>query len=326
MSFDISVVICTHNPRVDYLTRVLNALKAQSLPKHQWELILIDNASKEALADNWDLSWHPSSRHCREPELGLTPTRLRGIKEAQAEVILFVDDDNVLDANYLESSLEIAQKRAYLGAWGGQIRPEFEIAPPEWTRGFWNLLCIREVDNDRWSNQSHVECIPWGAGLSVRRTVAQFHSDVLARHPVRRQLDRRGTSLASGGDVDLALSACDAGFGMGVFRSLSLVHLIPACRLEPAYLLRLAYGIDYSSHLLNFVRSGVRPPRASFLGLANLYASMMFKNKYERGRFRAVRKALRDARQAIASLGAFDQVGPHGTVSTVARFLSSRFS
>ena len=45
----ISAIICTHNPRPDYLRRVLDALKAQTLPKEQWELLLIDNASKVAI-------------------------------------------------------------------------------------------------------------------------------------------------------------------------------------------------------------------------------------------------------------------------------------
>src|SRR5438045_2554303 len=88
---DISVVICTHNPRPDYLRRVLEALRNQTLPKKQWELLLIDNASSEPVAGNWDLKWHPNARHIGEYELGLTPARLRGIKESCGELLVFVD-------------------------------------------------------------------------------------------------------------------------------------------------------------------------------------------------------------------------------------------
>src|ERR1022692_4717847 len=97
-----SVIICTHNPRPDYLRRTLDALKAQTLPKEQWELLLIDNASKEPLADTWDLSWHPQARHIREEALGLTRARLCGISQSKGELLVFVDDDNVLSADYLE--------------------------------------------------------------------------------------------------------------------------------------------------------------------------------------------------------------------------------
>ena len=45
MSVRVSVVICTYNPRMDYLERVLEGLSKQSLPVRQWELVVIDNAS-----------------------------------------------------------------------------------------------------------------------------------------------------------------------------------------------------------------------------------------------------------------------------------------
>src|ERR1700685_2968773 len=104
----ISVIICTHNPRTDYLRRVLEALDKQTFPKEDWELLLIDNASKERLADVWNLSWHPIARHVRENELGLTAARLRGIAEARADILIFVDDDNVLRSDFLANTLEIS--------------------------------------------------------------------------------------------------------------------------------------------------------------------------------------------------------------------------
>ena len=58
---DISVIVCTHNPRPDYLRRVLDALYAQTLPKTDWELILIDNANDMPLPDTWATVRAPSS-------------------------------------------------------------------------------------------------------------------------------------------------------------------------------------------------------------------------------------------------------------------------
>jgi hypothetical protein len=57
----LSVVICAHNPRPELLTRVLRALRRQSLTLGCWELLLIDNASHTRLADDWDLYWERSS-------------------------------------------------------------------------------------------------------------------------------------------------------------------------------------------------------------------------------------------------------------------------
>ncbi len=68
--FDISVIICTHNPRPDYLGRVLEALKAQTLSKDQWELLLIDSASDDPIAGRVDLLWQPNAKHIRETAIG----------------------------------------------------------------------------------------------------------------------------------------------------------------------------------------------------------------------------------------------------------------
>jgi glycosyltransferase involved in cell wall biosynthesis len=62
---DLTVVICTHNPRQDYLDRVLHALQVQTLAVDRWELLVIDNASKLSVANRIDVSGHPHSRCLR---------------------------------------------------------------------------------------------------------------------------------------------------------------------------------------------------------------------------------------------------------------------
>ena len=76
----LSVIVCTHNPRRDYFIRVLDALRNQTLPKDQWELIIVDNASKVPLASEWDLSWHPNGRLLWKASL-VWPQRVGGACE-----------------------------------------------------------------------------------------------------------------------------------------------------------------------------------------------------------------------------------------------------
>src|SRR5580698_4641162 len=114
----VSVIICSHNPREDYLRRVLDALKAQTLPAKDWELLLVDNASKEPLAGRFNLSWHPNARHVREDKTGLTHARLCGIAEAKGDLLVFVDDDNVLRSDYLQACLKLSAARPDIGAFG----------------------------------------------------------------------------------------------------------------------------------------------------------------------------------------------------------------
>ena len=252
---ELSVIICTHNPKANYLERTLAALKAQTLPKVHWELLLVDNASAPALANLYDLSWHPRSRIILEAELGLTPARLRGVTEAEAPLLCFVDDDNVLDESYLEQALEIAQKRPDLGCFGGRIVGEYEEAPPPWFDRYQNMIAVRPLDRDQWSNfYDYSEATPCGAGMCVRQEVAHRYRDICMDSALRLMLDRKGNSLASSGDLDLAYTAIDMGFGVGRFVSLSLLHIIPKLRTSIDYLTRLAESTEESNIYLRHVR------------------------------------------------------------------------
>jgi len=251
----ISVITCTHNPRQDYLDKVLKALIAQTLPIDQWEFLLIDNASDRPLAAEIDLTWHPNACHIREETLGLTPARLRGIQEAQSELLIFVDDDNVLDPEYLEIALQISQQWHMLGAWGGEIQGEFEQTPPDWVIPYLDRLGIRELQRDQWSNLLHQhETTPCGAGLCVRRSVAYQYNKMVQRDSKRAELDRKGKKLTSCGDTDLAFTACDIGLGTGLFKILKLTHLIPSNRLQEDYLLNLVENLEYSHRILDSFR------------------------------------------------------------------------
>ena len=96
--------------------------------------------------------------------------------------------------------------------------------------------------------------------------MAHFYADLHANGQRAFVMDRNGSSLISGGDVDLASCACDIGLGVGLFASLKLSHLIPSERLTEDYLLRLTEGIGYSGVILESFRpsaSSLAPRRWS---------------------------------------------------------------
>jgi glycosyl transferase family 2 len=295
----LSVIICTHNPRPDPFRRCLSALEAQTFPRRNWELILVDNASAPDKAPRPDLSWHPQARLVLETQLGLTPARLRGIREATGDLLIFVDDDNVLEVDFLETALRIAEQKPFLGSWSGQCRPEFEEPPPEWIRRYWGNLAIREFANDVWSNLPRLpESMPCGAGLCVRREVAQSYLHLHESGKRSFQFDRTGGSLISGGDNDMAACACDIGLGVGLIASLKLTHLIPPERLTIDYFERLAEGIHYSSTLLDADR-GIRVGERTALGRAADFVRIM---RLEQPHRRILRAAFRGRDRALQQL------------------------
>jgi glycosyltransferase involved in cell wall biosynthesis len=282
---ELSVAICSHNPQKDYLLRVVNALKGQSLPCQLWDLVVIDNASKSPIREWLDVSWHPSARHIQEDKVGLTNARLRAIKETAGNVIVFVDDDNVVGADFLKHAQRIGQKNSFLGAWGGRITAEFEKKPDEWTKRYWNLLAIRDVKEALWSNDPEAWWSqPCGAGLCIRRNVAVEYARQLATDAFRRSLDRTGTSLMSTGDTDMVLTARAIGLGWGVFPDMEVTHIIPSFRLSERYLLRLVEAMA-TSQVIQQVRSG-RSTEEPARRFRQLYVSVRL----------AIRAGLREAR------------------------------
>lgn len=245
----ISVVLPTRNPHGPRLRETLAGLAAQTLPRRDWELVIVDNGSMPPLAPATEPRLGElAARIIVEPNPGLTPARLAGIRAAVGEIIVFVDDDNVLAPDYLAHVVHHFAATPSLAAAGGPVVPRWESPPPEWTREFWGLLALRELGT-KIEIARGAAGAPWpafapvGAGLVVRRSHALIYADTLAHDPVRSALDRRGTHLGSGGDNDLVFTVLHAGGDVAYIPELRVVHLIPASRLEARYLARLNEGI-----------------------------------------------------------------------------------
>jgi glycosyltransferase involved in cell wall biosynthesis len=247
----VSVVICSHNPRPDHIAEALAALAAQTLPYWDWELLLIDNASSIALAGLYDLSWHANARHIREDRLGVTHARMRGMREAKADLLVFVDDDNVPDSRYLSNAVEAFNADPVLGAAGGKLIPRYETKPPPWFAHLGiSLACCDygdELIEMTWPQgdareRAYPAQAPVTAGLAIRRKAWTAYLEDAQPDPVRVALGRRGRELTSGEDNDIVMCLLGRGWKLAYLPQLRLDHLIPAHRLSPQYLERYAYS------------------------------------------------------------------------------------
>lgn len=293
MSLSLSVIVCTHNPRADYLAHTLDGLRAQTLPRQNWELIIVDNASREPIDGIADLGWHPQSSIHSEPTPGLTVARLRGIAAARAPLIVFVDDDNALAPDYLAQAAELAEAWPRLGVFGcGTYTPDWEKEPAADIRPLLSYLAVHRAPGDRWSNlPGDWGATPAGAGLCVRAQVAQRYAELVRNDPRRRWLGRIEGQLTGCEDFDIAYTALDLGFGTGVFVRLAITHFMPASRVRPEYLLRLAEGHAYSMVILQALRSSV--PLVAPRGLISRLRAFRYRRTLG-----PVERQLHDARSA----------------------------
>jgi hypothetical protein len=285
----VSVVICSHNPRSDYLQLTVDGLRAQTLGIEKWELLLVDNASAEPIEPRFDLSWHPRARCVVESTVGLTHARVRGIRETEADILVFVDDDNVLAPDYLETALDLGHGHVFLGAWGGKSVGIYETDPPDFCLHHAHMLAVRDVGEDYWSNTTEdFRSVPCGAGMCVRRAVVELWLADLENRSAAFKLGRSGKNLGACEDGHLALMSGQLGLGTGVFSRLCLHHLIPKERMTLEYFIRLAAGHAYSFNMLRHL-----------LGQQPLQDSRSFPERmldlYRRRRMPAADRAIEEA-------------------------------
>lgn len=253
---------------------MISSLQVQSYPRGQFEILLIDNASRPSIR-SWLAPELLSWVHLHEErELGLVHARKAGLHNAKGELILFVDDDNLLAPNYLEIAWEIGRRHPQLGVWGGQIRGEFETAPAAWTEKYVGFLGLREFTQEVTSTTfTSPQFSPIGAGMCVRRPVLQRYIRTCDADPRHFILGRKGRSdggsahpLMACEDFDICWEATEMGLTIGLFPQLVLTHLIPAVRLQEPYLLRIVEGIWTSRCVFEYLRLGkVQTPLRSDL-------------------------------------------------------------
>lgn len=244
----LSVIIPTYNPCISRLRQTVQGLQLQSLPPDEWELIIVDNNSSNDFMRQLELDWHPSAKIVCEPKQGLTYARLKGFREAAAGIIVMVDDDNVLNSNYLETVLSILHAHPKIAAIGGKTVPVFETPPPAWLYEFYGSLALRDLGGvpviSRWQN-IYPYGAPIGAGMGLRRKAMASYMQKIAsgRGSVS---DRRGDSLSSGGDNDMVIEILKSGWQVGYFPELELQHIIPPQRMTVKYLARLLHNTNRS--------------------------------------------------------------------------------
>lgn len=280
---DLTVALCTRNPRRDYLDRVLSALREQTLSVERWELLLVDNASAVSLRETVDLGWHPRARHIFEARVGFYPAKHRAIREAVGEIMVYVDDDNVLDPNYLQTALGLFGSNPRFGCVSGTQRPEYEIQPPAWFRGeYESWIAVRSIKRDLFSNFWHPMSEPCGAGMVVRRNLI-LPIAIRSENNNQSLFERRlGVRPAAGEDVEFSHAALDAGFFVGQTPSLRLTHLIGASRLDERYLFGLYRNNIATGSWLSARRAKGRVISMSFREALKELTKLLFKDRIGR--------------------------------------------
>jgi glycosyltransferase involved in cell wall biosynthesis len=239
---DVTVAICTHS-NAALLEGMLAHLALQRVSTGmRWEVLVVDNASTDdtpqVLAAAAASGSFPELRTVREPTLGLSAARRTAVAAASADLIAFVDDDCLLDPDWVDRAVRFARTTPRAGAFGGKVVLEW-LAPPTPLA----LACawaLAQQDHGPAPRRVHETggFSLVGAGLVLRREALEQSGWIEAG----RMPGRVGKMLSAGDDAEISLRIREAGWELWYEPAMQMKHLMPPARMEPSYLARLHRG------------------------------------------------------------------------------------
>lgn len=230
----VTVAIPTYN-RADFLRQTLAGIARQQFPRDHFEVIVIDNNSTDhtrAVVAEFAEA-RPAPRYVREEQQGLDYARNRAIAEARGEVIVFGDDDILVQPDWLAQMAvpllaDAASRR--IGAVGGEVVPVFPDGLPDWVREWHAPLAFRPDAGPLEARHS-----PMGANLAfpawVFEKLGRFHT----------ALDRAAGNYFSGGDSEMIRRVRAAGLEVWFAPAAAVQHQMPASRTTFRYARRHAF-------------------------------------------------------------------------------------
>lgn len=124
----VSVIIPTYN-RKDLLRETLNSLAQQTYPKDHFEVILVDDGSTDGTAAIAAEAFPFVLRYFWQSNQGDAAARNLGAQQSQAEFLVFLDDDILVEPGYLTHLIQahdIGQNKIVIGTgnlWPAESTP-----------------------------------------------------------------------------------------------------------------------------------------------------------------------------------------------------------
>jgi glycosyltransferase involved in cell wall biosynthesis len=243
----VTVAICTWN-RAALLDQTLARMRELRIPDgHTWELLVVNNNSTDNTDEVIDKhSDHLPVQRLLETRQGLSNARNRVLTHTRGDLLLWTDDDVLVDPDWLVSYVETANSNPNAGYFGGTVEPWFETEPPRWVNRNLDLLqgpfALRNLGNgirpfvDRET--------PFGANMAFRTAELRgFEFDP--------RLGRVGTGMLSGDETSL-IDRLKAEGRTGIWIGPAKVrHFIPTVRMTSEYIWKFFHGLGRTRQLLS---------------------------------------------------------------------------
>jgi glycosyltransferase involved in cell wall biosynthesis len=231
MEMKVSIAVCTWN-RASLLDQTLSEMQGLRIPAGvEWEVIVVDNGSTDetgaVIARHAKLL--PIRSHL-EPVQGIAQARNRAVAEASGELLLFTDDDCLVEPDWLTEYLAAAARWPDAVYFGGAVSPQFATTPPRWITENLDRLqgpfAIRDFGQ---------EVRPLGRDESLFNANMAYRTTIVRDHPYDTRFGSVGKRMVGGEEIELAKRLTAHGHG-GIWVGTARVrHQIPAERMTDRF-------------------------------------------------------------------------------------------
>lgn len=265
---DLTVVVCTYN-RDDWLPAALSSLAEQSLEGDRYEVLLVDNNSKDTTAEvaKGFVDKYANFHYLLEKKQGLSHARNLGWGSARGEFVAFMDDDARAEPDWCQGILNAFRSvDPQPVSVGGKILPLYDAPLPKWfppeieIRSWGDIPCFLDESRRQYGFS--------GSNMS-------FPREVLARYGgFSTELGMQGRKIRLGEDSHLFSCIQEKEPLFWYDPNLIVHHLVPKRNLRLSYRLTRAYASGKSLAFMRQERSETNNLRVELLNTAYLFKEL----------------------------------------------------
>lgn len=233
-----SIIICTYNRfqlLIKTIDSVLNVLKNRT----DFEILIIDNNSSDDTAFIKEIySKFHNVKYFIEHRQGLSHARNRGIKEAEGDIFVYLDDDIELVKDYFNVCDKIfSDESIYIS--GGKVIP-YKVDIPKWLpEKYYFLVSVYDLGD----NPKFVKYL-MGGNFAIRKEIA------LQVGLYNVKLGRNDKILAGGEEIDYQNRATAKGYKMYYHPNQNILHKINE-KLNENYVLNYSKELGKSEKIID---------------------------------------------------------------------------
>jgi len=237
----VSIIICCYNSS-SRIVKTLEHIAQQEINDINCEIILVDNASSDNTCNTAKSAWSKIGNSkidfylFYENTPGVAFARKKGVNEANFEFLIFCDDDNWLDKNYVRNVYKLFESCNEVAILGGLGIAQFEdeSLKPLWFDNFYESYAIGNN-------------LEKTAGMAVRKSILM---EVMDKQPMFLQ-GRKKNKLSAGEDGEICFRIRLAGYQILHAPELTFKHFLISERLTWDYLKKLHIGFAKMNVVLN---------------------------------------------------------------------------